>query len=301
VRHIVLEGPDGAGKTTLAQSLMLRYGFAYHHEGPPPTDADPLLHHYARLITDAKVPTVFDRLHLGEMVYGPLLRGKSRITAEESKLMNRLLLGTGSIVIGCLPQFGTCLRNNRAKEELIKDERLLAEAYAQWQRLFYAGAGYLLPNGAIHDYESSQVILNSTEALGPGAIGAPRARFLFVGEKPAGELDLPFFRAEGRSSGFLNQAISEAGFRESMCSFTNAQYPDGRARNIASILAGFHKQVTVITLGTIASKASDNQRLRDMRIVRSVKNLPHPAYWKRFHSAEQPAYVEMLKEIHDAA
>ena len=39
---VVLEGPDGGGKTALANELV-RHGYTYHHEGPPPKNVDPLV------------------------------------------------------------------------------------------------------------------------------------------------------------------------------------------------------------------------------------------------------------------
>lgn len=76
---IVLEGPDLAGKTTFARELEAD-GFQYHHSGPLKGDAkeaylDPL---------DAMSTGdhVLDRWHLGELFYGPLLRGESKVTPK---------------------------------------------------------------------------------------------------------------------------------------------------------------------------------------------------------------------------
>lgn len=48
----ILEGPDGAGKTTLSSRLRERYGSGYQHAGPPEPDATPasLTRYYAAMV-----------------------------------------------------------------------------------------------------------------------------------------------------------------------------------------------------------------------------------------------------------
>jgi thymidylate kinase len=149
MNHIILEGPDGAGKTTLAQELVRVFNLEYHHEGPPPLDRYPI-HHYSELITSRRRPTVFDRLHLGETVYGPLLRGSSRISRKELNILDRL---TPSPTIICIPDLDTCLENCSKKEELIKDESQLKSAYDAWlQIVATSGVRYLT-----FDYERDDI------------------------------------------------------------------------------------------------------------------------------------------------
>ncbi|KKK93931.1 hypothetical protein LCGC14_2687940, partial [marine sediment metagenome] len=127
-RIIILEGPDGGGKTELADHFI-KAGYAYHHEGPPPRrrgwDA---LAHYGGLLERARRSrrdVVFDRFHLGETIYGPLTRGEDRLGIAGLKLMNRLVHATGARLWLCLPSYGACLKNWRAKRagtEYVKDE-----------------------------------------------------------------------------------------------------------------------------------------------------------------------------------
>lgn len=127
MRHLIIEGPDGAGKTTLAHDLCKRYGMAYHHEGPPPNPG--AFEHYRSLL-DWPEPTVFDRLHVGELVYGPLLRGGSQLTLEQANLLNR----KADLVI-CLPPWETCLDNTRPRDEMIKDVFTMHLAWILWERI----------------------------------------------------------------------------------------------------------------------------------------------------------------------
>lgn len=131
--HIVIEGPDGAGKTALARVLCGALGYAYHHEGVPPMTIEPGLH-YWNVIHQPDIPTVFDRLHVGEMIYGPILRGRSRITHMQMDAIDRELRTFNCSIIVCLPPWEVCIANSRMKwaDELIQDELKLRAAYDAW-------------------------------------------------------------------------------------------------------------------------------------------------------------------------
>jgi hypothetical protein len=133
--HFIIEGPDGAGKTALSCQICNHFSMAYHHEGPPPAELTELGAYYTNRLLEAKEPTVFDRLHLGELIYGPLLRGGHRLSPGGQQFVNSAIVATGSTVVICLPPWPTCLVNNRSKEELIKDEVLLKLAYDGWAHL----------------------------------------------------------------------------------------------------------------------------------------------------------------------
>ena len=105
---LILEGPDGGGKTTLAKSM---HGAVYHHEGLPP-DSVNLTDYYLGLVAAARSrgePCVFDRLAMSEIVYGPVLRGASRIDREGWQAFESGAAGMGAVTIICLPPWGTCL------------------------------------------------------------------------------------------------------------------------------------------------------------------------------------------------
>ncbi|MFF1342085.1 hypothetical protein ACFVYT_30055 [Streptomyces sp. NPDC058290] len=70
-RTLVLEGCDGAGKSTLAALFAARHGFTVIHSPRTPDLTARYLAQGGRLI--------LDRSFISELVYGPLLRGASRI------------------------------------------------------------------------------------------------------------------------------------------------------------------------------------------------------------------------------
>jgi len=89
---VVLEGPDFAGKSTLAAQLVKLYDgpATVVSNGPPPAEGSVLAFYEAQIADAGARPglTVFDRLHVGELIYGPIYRGESRITDAERLQMD---------------------------------------------------------------------------------------------------------------------------------------------------------------------------------------------------------------------
>jgi hypothetical protein len=293
VRHVIIEGPDGAGKTTLARQLCHQLTLGYHHEGPPPTNV-PALEHYARLLVEAKRPTLFDRLHLGETVYGPLLRGGSRLDARGLRLMNRLIRGQGTTVVLCHPLWETTLRNTKGRKELIEDVDIRQRAYDCWT-MVAASSRFNVDNTMVHDYEAwmPKRLRFDWVNLPDGVVGSPTASHLIVGEQPNGDIDLPFFGA-AHSSAYLDEVLFSAGYTEDSLALTNALSASGVVRDLAFIVSQMPHLKTVIPLGRVAEAQCARQRLPGFV---SVTPLPHPQYRKRFHLARTEDYVRMFQEV----
>ncbi len=81
-RTVVLDGCDGVGKTTLAQRLSTQHGFTVVHSPRTPDHLD-LAGRY-RSILEREGNLLFDRCFLSELVYGPLNRGRTRLTWSEA-------------------------------------------------------------------------------------------------------------------------------------------------------------------------------------------------------------------------
>lgn len=103
---ILLEGPDGSGKTTLANRLIEKYGGVYIHaeyrfKNKMPQYHGAILHKAWEL--SKKQLVIIDRLHISEMIYAKVFRGGSP-WPWMLKHFNRVLKMIGACTILCIPR-----------------------------------------------------------------------------------------------------------------------------------------------------------------------------------------------------
>lgn len=77
-RTLVIEGCDGVSTSGLTDQLTLRYGFAVLRAPPDPHPADPTVPYHEALRESGRL--AFAPGFVSELVYGPLRRGRSRVT-----------------------------------------------------------------------------------------------------------------------------------------------------------------------------------------------------------------------------
>lgn len=284
---IIIEGPDGAGKTVLAKQLCSKYNLDYHHEGPPPRHVD-ALEYYGSILNTAE-RTVFDRLALGERIYGPMLRGKDGLGGDNGwRIFNRLVKARCAYQIMCIPPFFSALANwNSGRIELFKDKALFETSYKGFLALSHTADhvyNYLEPNGLKILHTMLEAHDRDTVSLPDRYIGNPAGRYLFVGHQgsnPGALHALPFFSTKN-SSGYLWQALDLAGYEDDEYAVVNAYSHNWQ--NPVRLLR-FEK---VIALGNAASHLCDEQEVPHVKI-------PHPQFWKRFnHGIEN--YAQLLRE-----
>lgn len=103
----IVEGPDGAGKTTLVEQLRKsNYNAVVKHFGAPqtPEEADNYYKVYASAINDKRDDEVliFDRSWYSDMVYGPVMRNRQEMTQEHADMLSAMVVASGGgIIIYC--------------------------------------------------------------------------------------------------------------------------------------------------------------------------------------------------------
>lgn len=135
---IILEGPDGAGKTTLAKEAR---HLEYIHFGPPPKGKNSAWRQYYALLEDLwdnprPGGVILDRFIYGELIYGPILRGGTDLTWAHVRMLERIIMGMSGLLVVCLPPWDEVLRNwGLSKDELINRSDTLFEVYTWYQNL----------------------------------------------------------------------------------------------------------------------------------------------------------------------
>lgn len=104
---IIVEGPDGAGKTTRINQLLESHpGSSYQHFSNPktPQEADDYWQVYAKAIkdTDPNKVAIFDRSWYSDRVYGPIFRERMEMLDLHVEMLEALVYKHGGgFVIYC--------------------------------------------------------------------------------------------------------------------------------------------------------------------------------------------------------
>ena len=306
---IVLDGPDGSGKTSLAQKLVNGHGYHKLHFGVP-SAADlsselSMFHFYFDALYKAnreRDRVVADRSHLSEPIYGPVMRGGTKLTYRVEALVERYLEAIDAQVVICLPPYRISFNNwvRRKGEEYVKHVDDFKRIYAGYERLLFnrkRNRNFIWYDYTRHDAVGFVSALTSITGhpLPYGVVGSQRPRFLFVGERPGNSNDdthnFAFLTPEG-SSGWLFDRIQEAGYQEHEVAFTNAFFRDGGNVELTLLydkllLRGLQQ---VVALGKIADKALTAAQIPHVAVE-------HPQFSKRFKSHNLNKYVYALEEI----
>lgn len=297
----IIEGPDCSGKTTLMrQGFPGAEGYVHEHSGPPTSagawsDYTTML----RKLWNARrtMNVVFDRFVYGELIYGPILRPASRyrFTQAHVRMLERVMLGMEGVLITAITDLATSqqLWLERQEQELVKDPKQFRTIHNEFEVLFRRDG--LLPNlptisfdftrDKVRDIRNQCLMHRSPPNKGPG-IGMFRTGVtLMVGERVNGNTsphnDWPFV-AEGESSLWLAQQLDLAEVSEQELYWINAMDADEAETN-PSFIKGLIPD-RVIALGKSAEIwCKRNIKTKNL----PVHAVPHPAFWKRFHSTER--------------
>jgi thymidylate kinase len=143
---IILEGPDGGGKTTLAESLRQylqgdRMTHVVKHGPYKGVGTEDLCRIYFRAMTQALTyddHVIMDRSWLSEPIYGEVYRnGANRVDMPRRRMLERVALSRGAVVVHCQPDLEVCMETfkSRLDVEYLDNTAQLTAVYHGYESL----------------------------------------------------------------------------------------------------------------------------------------------------------------------
>ena len=309
---IVVDGPDGSGKTVLANRLVNDYGFTYRHLTYKFKDRMHL-YHWAALemcLKDAETgPVLLDRFWPSEAIYANVFRGGSKWPMM-GRLLDRVALKHGITYVWCLP--------SDEDAYFKRFDKLKASGREMYDSMQGVYQGYIKMFGDLrsrldmvhydldqhgHDLDGyCQWLIDLTEQVGGGIpyfcedrwdrrfAGNPaNPRFLLVGDESNSKFRRPVwpFFEYGNSSLWITQALENVGISESELAWANA-YRDGKLQD--KFLCDVYEAVgkpTVVALGQNASLALT-------KVGIPYTPFKHPQWNRRFAPRNYGEYLELI-------
>lgn len=304
---IILEGPDGAGKTTLANDLARRFNYRYHAFGPP--QHPPLREYLGWLVDQPDNQVVVDRFHLGEHVYGPIYRGKSQLDPQSQWAIEMALKVRGATLVYVIAPLWALQETLLERGDDMVDVEDLARVVSAYDPVITGtslrACGYdrtrpdrdralaSIVNLTHHSAKRAQDYRAVFPSM-PGS-GSLYPDVVLVGErlnprKASEAYGVPF--ALGPAGQWLSEALRALWWSDRTY-VTNSVKPDGDSHMVCQEIRYLGNPIT-IALGHTASKALEAHGI-DHQLV------PHPQYHRRFHWREGAGhYAQGLDEARRA-
>ncbi len=283
---LILEGPDGAGKTTLAEQLG---GEMWHHSFYP--DAKEGFWETCKSII-SNVQTV-DRLYYSELVYSPIHRQIQQRYGARTRMFDRLIWASGRVIVHARPGYETCHKAwASGREEMVKDVQVFQAIYEAYGQLRWntPTVEYDWTKTSLRDLKEQLAAAADNMAVnaGPGIGHFKKGNILIVGDQandPVIGVDLPFVHW-GNSSAWLAEKLDASGISESELYWVNCKNMMGDL-----IMPHFVEELmprAVVALG------EDAARWCSMADVPCF-TVEHPQYWKRFRNSDPYPLVNYLR------
>lgn len=313
----VMEGPDCGGKDWQSEKLISAYRESWpdgevitiRHGPPDPPDRPPFEEYeaelLARLPADPETLVICNRHSLGELIYGPLLRGGSRLTLGGELHIELLLMSLGATRWAMIPPLSVLSGRLLERGDDLVDTGELAFLHEMYT-LFARSFGYQVLRDGESQPRQLTMILDSAldraiassairESL-PGYIGSLSPSCVLAGDVRSGAspLDDDFHRSAftpatpGSAEYLMNSLATYAKVltRPAGLGILNTG-EDDMALDKADELLGAPRW---IALGVAAAR-----RLEDAGI--DAERVPHPSWARRFRARAASEYGMRLMDL----
>ena len=155
LRHVIIEGPDGAGKTMLRDSLLKDLPYFTTHERAAQSVAGPnlsTLEEWVVLDTNnlsVQRPSIYDRHPLvSEPVYGPIVRNNLSGHFAQPWWVKSMThrVASHALLVLCMPPLEEVIRNvfKTPGDQMLGVTDHITRIYAEYSRVYHTWPGVLL-------------------------------------------------------------------------------------------------------------------------------------------------------------
>lgn len=306
---IIVEGADKTGKSTLVEQIQKQHpNFSVIHTGPPKTN-NPAREYARELLKRIKAGenVIYDRMCLGELVYGPLIRGTT-MPAVHWKTLLRIINKYGILIIGVdAPELTVRQRLAVSKNEAFDADTNIA-ALMQFKAVFdaietnrdvkyFMRVSYTFDDDVLNRYIRQEALdkiyamvcthINDAIPRGNSFVGNIHGKVVIIGEslnKRKSLCGLPF---DGGFTGDIVAAIT-ARLPEKFIMYMNQdKLTAGNLRFIRDkhiICLGTKAYKKVLNYVTLGKFPAEIAKLR-------MHRFEHPAYVYRFDKAGINQYI----------
>ena len=139
---LIIEGIDGVGKTTLVEHLQ-SYGMKKYHFDYDSKNMD-LFSKYMKVLLEDDSELVLDRSFISEMVYGPVIRNKCKLSLEDyTKLLIAYKNAGAKIIYLTAPKEVLLKRRNDEKSDYEVITNHYEELNNQYDEIMEYSSGFI--------------------------------------------------------------------------------------------------------------------------------------------------------------
>lgn len=298
---IVFEGPDLAGKSNAAQRVAAVSTRELLKKGPPSGVSileqylGPIDHRILAL-TDGAQSLVLDRWHMGELVYGPILRGGSLLTEQQADYIDMVLQTFGAVFFHVTAPLNVLEdRYDIRGDGLIKRDQLGLIAH-EYVRIFESRPHWAMCTPSLDGSLPWRAAVSMVPAPRAGRyIGPMQPKVLLLGDKRnTNAFIFPFVPERATSGHWLMGAMTAAKVNHMHVGIMNACEID------PGILFAQWEDLgkpPVVCLGNNAWKQWNFAHQGDWNDVAIKVN--HPQWMRRFAYTAMKDYGQTIKEAMD--
>lgn len=293
---IILEGENKCGKTTIANLLVEKHGFKYLKCSQPKGDPYEEYMNILKKIERKQQDTVIDRFIYGELVYGPIYRGKSGL--DMVKLRNLELkaraIADKTTLIYCFDRPEEIASRFESEKEEFATVKNIKKVLSLYDVVIKKRLSMIPFNIYLHQMKTladvtlnnqldemvDEVLIEDRRFIFHDAVGnTVDPYFILVGDKHNDELKNDYQHLAqpfdfGVSSRYLFEELERANVKPGSVMLINSNSTELKR------LKKMPPHIHVISLGRQAEKRLVACGIKDYVIV------GHPAYEQRFHFAK---------------